>query len=144
MILCIKYRFTQLAQDIKFDISVDGICLQTQLIDGQQHAFRCIVDEDVPRSSHMILEMSGKSSHHTVLDKQGNIEFDCATLIDSILFDDIDVTDIYCQGLQCYQHDNNGNSSKFIDEFYGFMGCNGKVRIEFELPIYKWFLKHCE
>lgn len=144
MILCVKYRSIQSATDIKFDILLDDICLRSHPLDGEQHMFKFDVDETTSRSSLMVFGMSGKMPHHTLLDQQGNIVSDCAVLIESISFDDIDVTDIYCQGAHCYHHDTNGTSSMIIDEFYGFMGHNGLVHIDFELPIYKWFLKHCQ
>jgi hypothetical protein len=144
MLFCAKYKFTQPNSVIQFEILENNVSLQSQTLDGRQHIFKHRIDENVARSATITFKMSKKLPSHTLLDAQGNIVSDCAVLIESISFDDIDVTDVYCQGASCYQHDTNGQTSMAVDEFYGFMGYNGSVNIDFDLPIYTWFFKHCE
>lgn len=94
-------------------------------------------DNTVLRS--ISIEMSGKKDHHTILDEQGDIVSDHYVIIENITFDEIDVTDFYCNGTRCYKH-NNG----FVDEFYGFVGVNGTITIDFYTPLWKWFNSKCK
>ena len=101
-------------------------------------------DTDLDQQRTLQLSMFGKTQDHTIIDDLGNITKDSAVLISMVTIDDIDVTDIFCMGPRCYSHNNNEHGSDFIlDEFYGYIGQNGIVTWQFELPIYKWFLKHC-
>jgi hypothetical protein len=69
---------------------------------------------------------------------------DCAVIVEKILLDDIDVTEIYCAGLECYTHNNNGSTEDVVDEFYGYIGCNGTVEISWYTPMNLWFIKQCQ
>lgn len=86
--------------------------------------------------------MQGKSHAHTKIDSEGNILYDVYAKIDKIIFDEVDVTEIFCEGKQCYIHDNNGTSDEFVDEFYGLIGCNGTVKIDFYTPLWQWYLNY--
>lgn len=101
------------------------------------------VDEDTEDSINRILTvtLTGKSHKHTQIDDNDNIISDVVVNIDSIVFDEIDVTELFCSGQEIYQHDFNGTTDPFIDEFYGIIGCNGTISIAFTTPIYLWFLQ---
>ena len=56
------------------------------------------------------------------------------------------VTDLYVNGNPCYYHvgsNNNQNGPTLTDEFYGFIGLNGEVQIEFTTPMWHWFNSKC-
>lgn len=113
--------------------------------DGQSHQFHYDFDDsDEFGKVKITIAMCGKTQNHTEIDQSGNIVSDSAVIINSIAIDDIDVTEIFCQGFACYTHNSNGSCDRFLDEFYGYMGCNGEVGIEYTLPLYKWFLTHCQ
>jgi hypothetical protein len=144
MFLTIGYRCIQSAKQILFTVEFDGAVIASTYLDGQKHeCYHHLDGNQEPRTVQVQLMLQGKTQEHTVVDQENQIIKDCAVIIDSIVIDSIDVTDIFCQGLPCYQHDTNGTSQSFIDEFYGYMGCNGVVKIEFALPIHKWFLDRC-
>jgi hypothetical protein len=87
--------------------------------------------------------MHGKNQTHTVVDSNNLIVSDCTVLVEHITFDGIDITDLYAKGKKCYTHDFNGTQPEFTDEFYGIMGCNGTVTIDFYTPIHIWLLENC-
>ena len=100
-------------------------------------------DIDNLEHKHQIqLIMSNKQPCHTVVDSQNQIVADSSMCVDSICFDTIDVTNLFCQGQAGYTHNFNGTKPLFTDEFFGVMGCNGTVNINFYTPIHVWFLDH--
>jgi hypothetical protein len=89
------------------------------------------------------IQMSGKNNQHTQIDAQGNIAYDVAFEVTTLDIEDIDMRPIFCQGRVCYSHNsNNPRNPEIQDEFYGYIGFNGRVRIEFSTPIYLWLLQH--
>lgn len=98
------------------------------------------VDDDTETTQIVSIEMSGKTEKHTSIDNNGNILHDTVVKLDQVVIDDVDVTNVFCQGKQCYVHDFNGTQDKITDEFYGVIGCNGVVSIEFTTPVFVWLL----
>jgi len=90
------------------------------------------------------ISMHGKNHTHTVVDQQGNIISDHAVTVEKILLDGIDVTELYCTGTKCYTHNNNGLSEEFLDQFYGYIGCNGAVDLAWTTPLNLWFIQKCQ
>ena len=89
------------------------------------------------------IHMSGKTARHTIVASDGTIESDASISVSRLEFEDIDMMPIFCQGMKCYKHSFNDPIRPVeLDEFYGYIGCNGVVDIEFETPIYLWFNKH--
>ncbi len=95
-------------------------------------------------ATHVLrVKMSGKTYQHTVVADDGSIESDASISISRLEFEDIDMMPIFCQGATCYMHNyNDATRPVELDEFYGYIGCNGTVDIEFETPMYLWFNKH--
>lgn len=130
--------------DIVLDIVVNGInifsstaCVETQTINYEI--------DDTPNSHSVQITISGKTQQHTIIDNQGNIESDIFFNLTRIEFDEINVSEIFCLGNECYTHSfNDSTVNTFVDEFYGVMGCNGTVDIQFETPIYLWLSRHFE
>ena len=86
--------------------------------------------------------MSGKLPEHTQLaanDK--DIVSDRLIQIDNFCFDGTDVTP-YLYKFSSYYHDFNGTADPVQDKFYGSMGCNGDLLINFSTPVYPWILEN--
>lgn len=103
--------------------------------DTDEHAEQCIT-----------FTMRGKTEKHTIIDAQNNIVSDSYAIVKKIIIDEIDVTDLYVEGNPCYYHvgsNNKQNGPVIIDEFYGFVGFNGDVKLQFTTPLWKWFNSKC-
>ena len=98
-----------------------------------------ISDED---GDHVFeIELSGKKTDHTQIDSAGQITRDLIVTISNICFDEINIDQIaYLKGV--YGHDFNGTKPMVQDRFFGTMGCNGTVRLDFHSPIYLWLLEN--
>lgn len=102
----------------------------------------CFDIDDYQSLKHsLFIKMQGKMPCHTKVDSENNIVKDVVIKVDKIIINEIDVTDLFCCGSLCYQHDFNGTQDEIIDEFYGIIGCNGTVTISFSTPIHIWFLE---
>jgi hypothetical protein len=98
--------------------------------------------EDADDESHVLeFVLSGKTPDHTQITEHGEITSDVTIQIRDISFDDIAIDQIFSE-LAEYHHDFNGTQPPIIGRFYGEMGCNGKVRLEFTTPIYLWLLEN--
>jgi hypothetical protein len=64
--------------------------------------------------------------------------YDVAFLVNALEFEDIDMTPVLYPNNPCYTHNLNGSAEERVDEFSGFMGCNGTASFEFSTPIYLW------
>ena len=95
--------------------------------------------DDQPHVLEFVL--SGKTIEHTRITDQGEITSDVTVRIEDIAFDDIVIDQIVSE-LAEYNHDFNGTQPAIVDQFYGEMGCNGTVRLEFTTPIYLWLLEN--
>jgi hypothetical protein len=87
------------------------------------------------------IEMLGKLPSDTKIDSQGQILSDRAVTIENIAFDEIELGQLVTD-LATYTHNFNGSQDTIQDQFYGSMGCNGIVRIEFSSPVYLWMLEN--
>jgi len=98
--------------------------------------------DDVDDESHVLeFVLSGKLPEHTQITEQGEIVSDVTVRIEGIAFDDIVIDQIFSE-LAEYHHDFNGTQPAVVDQFYGEMGCNGTVRLQFTTPIYLWLLEN--
>lgn len=98
--------------------------------------------DDTDDQSHVLeFVLSGKTLEHTQITDQGEIISDVLIKIQNIAFDDIEIDQMVSE-LAKYHHDFNGTQPAVADRFYGEMGCNGMVRLEFTTPIYLWLLEN--
>ena len=103
-------------------------------------------DTDTHTEQCVKLVMRGKTQQHTKIDDNANVLSDIYAMIKQIVIDEIDVTDLYTNGNSCYYHtgsNNNKNGPVIVDEFYGFIGFNGNIKLEFSTPMWKWFNSKC-
>ena len=98
-------------------------------------------DDSVPKTNTLLIVMAGKTFDHTVLDEKGNILSDSVIEITDVSIDDIEL-DLVFQELSKYSHNFNDTGSPTVQKFYGTMGCNGSVELEFKSPVYQWLLEN--
>jgi len=84
--------------------------------------------------------MKGKIAEHTKLDANGTIIKDAVITIDHVAFDDIELNQVFVDHA-VYSHDFNGTQSQIATKFYGIMGCNGTVALDYVTPTYLWLLE---
>ena len=135
-----------------FKISANDTVLDFQLVlDGQVQWQGCpgtdvqeisVEFDDADDESHVLeFVLSGKTSEHTQITEQGEIVSVVIIRIQDIAFDDIVIDQMFSE-LAEYHHDFNGSQPALVDRFYGVMGCNGTVRLEFTTPVYLWLLEN--
>lgn len=146
MNVCLHLKFNGTSDDVSVTVFLNNDIIFTHYLDDTSH----IIKEVFHNTDRLVKQtikicMHGKNQTHTVIDEQGNIILDHAVLVEKILLDDIDVTELYCTGAECYIHNNNNSQSdKFLDQFYGYIGCNGEVNIEWSTPLNLWFIQKCQ
>jgi hypothetical protein len=128
------------------DVTAEILLNNTTIAKNSADTEEFITEINLPETAqdHVVeIQMLGKNNRHTQIDDQGNIVYDVAFEVTTLEIEDIDVRPIFCQGRVCYTHNsNNPRNSEIQDEFYGYIGFNGRVRIEFSTPIYLWLLQH--
>lgn len=133
---------TSQCSDIQAEIRLDNQLLATYSCSNEP----CLLTlnlEDRDAVHDLTISMQGKTHRHTVLDTDGTIKSDASILVSRLEFEGISMMPIFCQGRRCYWHSNNSiSTTPQLDDFYGYIGCNGTVHIEFETPIYLWFNKY--
>jgi hypothetical protein len=85
--------------------------------------------------------MKNKTTNDTTIDSAGNILKDARLIISDITFDEIELNQIFINHA-VYTHDFNGSQPETQHKFYGEMGCNGSVSLEFSTPVYLWLLEN--
>jgi hypothetical protein len=96
--------------------------------DNEQHQLRLIMKNKLPE--------------HTQVDTDGNIIADARLVITDLSFDDIQLGHMFSEQAE-YHHDRNGTAQETVlEKFYGEMGCNGTVSLEFATPVYLWLLEN--
>lgn len=85
--------------------------------------------------------MKGKTAEHTVVDSTGAITKDACITVTDLQFDQIELTQLLSTKAK-YVHDFNGSGATTHHQFYGVMGCNGTVSLEFFAPVYLWLFEH--
>jgi len=83
--------------------------------------------------------LKNKKSEHTKIDHNRNITQDVTISISNFAFEDLDCMQLLLDH-STYSHDFNG-AEPTVDKFYGTMGCNGTVELEFTTPVYFWMLE---
>jgi uncharacterized 2Fe-2S/4Fe-4S cluster protein (DUF4445 family) len=143
MIILLDLEATGVASDITVEILLNEISLyKSSLIETPITITHNFNDIDYRVDQKIQIKFDGKTHHHTIVDSDGNITTDVALLVKKFEIEHINVTDVFCSGKKCYQHDFNGTSLSICDEFYGYIGCNGVVTFDFYCPIYLWIGEH--
>jgi hypothetical protein len=122
------------------------IRLDTQVIFDSYDALTKKVIEynfaDSNDSTHVLeIEMMGKLPADTEIDQQGNVLSDRSITIENLALDEIVLGNLISK-LATYTHNFNGSQDTHQDQFFGNMGCNGIVKLEFTSPVYLWMLEN--
>jgi len=146
MYATLTVEFSANISDIFLDISLNDTVITSNSFvkDTQQYTIE-FDDTEEYTTQCITVAMRGKTQQHTILDND-KIVIDVHAMITHITIDEIDVTDLYAQGTPCYYHvgsNNNKNGPMIVDEFYGFIGFNGSVNLEFTTPMWQWFNSKC-
>lgn len=97
---------------------------------------------DTDLSEHrLVIELADKTEAHCEVNDHGDIVKDTVVALHSIIFDDVDITDIM-RRISRYQHDFNGTGQPTEEILTGTMGCNGTVTFDFTSPVYLWILEN--
>ena len=128
--------------DLTLTVCLDGYTIyQDQPGDDPVEISHEFWDNDNTTTHTLTLQLSGKEANHTRLDANGEIIEDRVIHITDVAFDNILLGHLFVEKAQ-YHHDFNGYGEPIVDKFFGAMGCNGTVELEFSSPIYLWLLEN--
>lgn len=135
----ISFRVAATAAGLNLTVKLDDrVIFEGDAWGGQD----CSIDvEDTEADHALTFELSGKTQDHTKIDQSGGIIEDVTVSIENLAFDEIALGHIVVEQA-IYTHDHNGSDTVADHKFYGVMGCNGTVRLEFSTPIYLWLLEN--
>jgi hypothetical protein len=137
MKLSLTISATTDCNDIALQVFINDTEIFQSTAKCQQQIIEHIISED-PSDHVLKIKMTGKNRKHTQINSQGEIVSDVAFIVDRLEFEDIDMTPIFYYNNPCYTHNLNGSGVDRVDEFSGFMGCNGTIEFKFYTPIYLW------
>jgi hypothetical protein len=95
-------------------------------------------EDEAPHELRFV--MTGKTTADTKIDNEGNIVKDACLTVTNVTFEEIELNQLLADNA-VYTHDFNGSQAEVKDKFYGAMGCNGTVSLEYASPIYLWLLE---
>lgn len=133
-----------MSSDCAIPLGVE-IWLDNQCIFNLNHVTESVLfsyeieDKHVERCLRWVLK--NKLSAHTHISSTGEIEKDATISISNILIDGIDCTYIVLDN-SMYSHNFNGTQHNTVAKFYGTMGSNGTVELNFTTPFYLWLLEY--
>jgi hypothetical protein len=97
---------------------------------------------DADDQSHVVkFVMKNKTDANTQVDDAGAIISDARLRVIDVAFDEVVLGNMLTEHA-VYTHDMNGHGSLAQYKFYGEMGCNGTVSLEFTTPMYLWLLEN--
>ena len=132
---------TDAAAALGIQVWVDDLCIHQHSHVTNPYQFHYEINDDEEKSHRLKIVLTGKTAAHTQLDADGNIVKDAMLSIRNMAFDGINI-DKMVYKLATDQHDFNGTQPQCSDEFFGDIGCNGSVELEFTTPSYLWLLEH--
>jgi hypothetical protein len=95
-------------------------------------------ENDGPHNLRFV--MTGKTTSNTKINELGEIIQDATITISNVAFEEIELNQIVIDNA-VYTHNFNGSQPETQAKFYGVMGCNGTVSLEYETPVYLWLLE---
>lgn len=124
----------------KITVALDNqVIWQGDPAPGQQiiHKF-----DDVEDITHTLtITLSGKLPMHTEVDDQGNIVSDLLVNVSQFSLESVPIDHLVWKNAK-YYHDFNGTQNDIVDQFFGDLGCNGRVEFQFVSPVYIWLLEN--
>lgn len=127
--------------DLSVELWLDNSKFFDQRISQGTHKIGHTFDEDEEQHQFRIV-LKNKQHYHTVIDKDGNIITDTIIDIKNVSFDDINI-DTLMHEHAVYSHKTNNEQNDLSNyKFYGHLGCNGTVTLDFHTPFYLWLLEN--
>jgi hypothetical protein len=137
----IKFRVSATDLGLSLQVKLDELTVWQGPVATDWQDIQCEFDDSKDSAHCLEISMTGKLPEHTQIDEQGNIVADRMILIRDLALDDIVLNQVFYDQAQ-YHHNNNGNTENIAQQFYGDMGCNGHVRLNFSSPVYMWLLEN--
>lgn len=97
--------------------------------------------DDQEKSHQIRWILKNKTFEHTKLNEQGEVVSSACVTVDQIEFENINVDKLLWEKA-VYTHDFNGGGPVTTENFYGVLGCNGTVSLDFSTPLYLWLLEN--
>lgn len=131
---------TDASVPLGFEITLDGqTVFDKNHITGPETVEFSVNDE--PAEHQLIFKLKNKLPEHTLLDASGKIVQDARIILSDLAFDEIALNQLFFE-LTDYYHNFNGTGDTIQQRFYGEMGCNGQLILNFSTPIYLWMLEN--
>ena len=125
--------------DLNVELLVDNQSFYNNKVIPGTHSLEHIVDLDDGNHTFSIV-LSGKNTEHTKVNETGQIISDVLIEATNVCFDDINIDQLISEQA-VYTHNNNDTAELTEHKFYGPMGCNGTVTLNFTSPFYLWLLE---
>ena len=94
------------------------------LKDGKYNEMQRLLKNEIASRMYDLTQMSDKS-----------------ITVENLAFDEIALGHLVTE-LATYTHNFNGSQDTIQDQFFGSLGCNGIVKLEFTSPVYLWMLEN--
>lgn len=132
---------TDVTNPIGAEVWLDDRCVYNQDQCTESTNVCVEFDDDTEQTHFLKIVVKNKTADHTKIDSQGNIVADSAICIENFLLDDVEISTVVSE-LAVYRHDFNGTGNWVDEKFYGYVGCNGSITLEFTAPAYLWLLEN--
>jgi hypothetical protein len=120
---------------------LDQQIIQQRWLESLPETFKIELPDSDEHTDHVLgIQLIGKSQQDTKIDDQGHIVQDTVIIIENFNLDGVELQN-YLPDISQYWHDGNGSKNWAAEAFYGTMGCNGEVKIQFHTPSYLWLLE---
>ena len=126
--------------DLSVELLVNGQSFYNDKVIPGTHSLSHEVDLEEGEHTFSIV-LSGKNTEHTKVNEMGQIISDVLIKATNVCFDDINIDQLMSEQA-VYTHNNNDTAELTEHKFYGPMGCNGTVTLNFTSPFYLWLLEH--
>lgn len=132
-------RCTDPTKSLGFETWIDDERFCDLAVSEPQHLEFSTTLTETPHVLKLVLK--NKTTEHTQVNDQGQIVQDAMLRIENIKIDDLALDPILSL-VSKYTHNFNGSGDQVQEKFYGHMGCNGAVTVDFYVPVYLWFLEN--
>lgn len=129
-------RFNDLGIEIWLD---NNKFFDQNISTGSHHIAHTFPEDEAEHSLRFVLK--NKQLGHTTINDTGEIISDALINISDISFDNVEIDQLFFEHAT-YTHDFNGATKLTNTKFYGSMGCNGTLELNFSTPFYMWLLEH--
>jgi hypothetical protein len=139
--ISLQARSSSESSGLILDFWFDGERVSSMILTPEPQEFRHEFP-DLDSQEHCFeIELRGKTPDHTKINDQGDIVQDVVAEISDVALDDIQLGHMFLEKTQ-YHHDHNGTTDPVQAQFFGSMGCNGRVKLRFTSPVYLWLLEN--